>query len=1298
MVTQRTYKNENRFQPINAFLIKGSSSNAKPEIHSQCPAQNSDPTSFTMPTSPFDIPEIASVIASYISRSDLVRCARVSRSYHDMFIPFVWKTIDFFSLDVREEPDEEGHLMTPYQEGKLPFIEELTLTFQVSEEVAKMIAEHCTGLKVLNILTAIVSDESLAILIPGDRSQTADVDPDHQSNTRKTRFPTNLVSLIFKNCWEVAGPSCLEAVALLGPQLKRLYLDNFEDITDQAMINAVRRCPNLIDLRLNSITITDEFLKTMAQDFPPSDFISTPGLHRRPLGHLNLDWMSEVSNEGVIPVVMACRSTLKTLSLQDVRGVNDKLLFVLFEVLQNEKVTEGLKVALDLTTQVSALQLFDDKTPIMHHKFSPNTVLTEIRLSHCHDVTDVGFKTLFRYATELASISLEGTDVKDGALMVLAETYRNQMTALGLGVPTAWREHVLADARVQAMSREGGAAEGHQAITTAVINATKDSDTRLGRLRRLSLYGSYHITNKGVRAIVRSCVGLEFLDIGDCPGLSLGLFQGPWASLRLKDLSMSKMALEITPEDPEDLDGEDLDEDPDDEDPDFEEVDEIRGFYRALRAASYEEELVECSRFPLATAPYPQEDDFDGTGNYDHMALPLIYDYRGRQLGNAQKRNTPRQRAILRQFYSKLGELSQLQALNMSYCEFRVRIKDGLELVLPGLQQNLINWDLDLADGYNIENSELEFIGKHFGYGYDFADKKDCNQARLEGKTRPAKLQKLLLLERAYKHVSPEVATWLTITSKIRDEDMEMIVEHCIGLKVLHFVDAHVTAESLAVLISSDRNLTEDTDPDHQSKRRKIRFPSNLESLRSPTQTPLNRFKDITDHDMINVVRRCPNLVALKLKSTTISDRFFMTLALEFPPSDCTPTSRRYRQRLEALNLDLTKVSEEMILPVVMACRSTLKTLSVMHLEGVNDKLLFALVKGLNNETPTEGPKIVPDLTIQANPLENTNDKTPIMLHPFSPNTVLTEIRLSQSFGLTETGLQALFRFAIELVSIHLCTCNVEDNVLMVLAETYRTRMKALGLGVPAAWREQVLADEKVQAMARQKAAAGGHQGVCSAATSATEESMICDDNDAKVFTGGHVPGGLKSLSLRRCKFNTNKGVRAILRSCVGLELLNVGGSSGLTLELFQGPWASLRLKDLNISKMALEITPQHPEDLGDGHTFYRAKRAASYEEELAESVRFPLATVPYPQEDDFDERGNYDHMSMRVDDYDDHGNVVRRNNPRQRAILRQLYSKLGQLSQLQALNMSYCSFRVRVKDGLHLILSGLQENLTSWS
>ncbi|KAF9950726.1 hypothetical protein BGZ72_007662 [Mortierella alpina] len=680
-----------------------------PKMHALLPARPSEVMSNTSHMSPFDIPEIASLIVSFIPKlSDLARCARVSRSLHDICIPFLWKDVPFRKEHVGEGPRfDQGYHVGFFRYGRLGFIKELTI-YDGSDGDMEMIAENCPGLKVLNCYDAQVTTENLAILIPSDRNQAREGDLDGRSKRRKTRFPSHLESVSIISCRNLTGPACLEIVSLLGPQLKRLSLHYIKGIIDQDMIKFVRRCPNLVDLQFMATTITDGFLLSFAREFLPSDSISSSGSRRQLLKNLNLD-KSEVSGDGILPVVMACRSTLKTLSAQFVKDIDDKVLFALVKDPVNKNATESSKVVQDLTTPTSTPDHAGDNTPIMHHRFSPNTVLTEIRLGVTDSLTDAGYQVLFRFATELVSIELDRCGVEDGALMVLAETYRSRMEALGLGVPAAWRQHVLAEEGVQAMARDEAAIYGSKSSSDSGIKVFKNGHVP-GGLRRLHLRARENITNKGVRAILRSCVGLEFLDIGKTFELTLELFNGPWACSGIKDLNISWLALEVAAKDLEN--GEDG----------------LKG-YEAKHLARYREELLESLRFPLSIDPYPQEDDFDEDGDYDHMARPI-----GKYDGDCEltRENTPRRRAILREFYSKLGQLSQLRTFVMDHCKFRVRVKDGLELALPGLQQNLIDWKFDLGYGYQMGNSELEFIGKHFGYGDDFAVAEDDGHEQWE--------------------------------------------------------------------------------------------------------------------------------------------------------------------------------------------------------------------------------------------------------------------------------------------------------------------------------------------------------------------------------------------------------------------------------------------------------------------------------------------------------------------------------------------------------------------------------------
>ncbi|CAO3566208.1 unnamed protein product [Mortierella alpina] len=913
--------------------------------------------------SPFDIPELASLIASFISdNSDLARCARVSHSLHDICTPILWNTICLSSAAAtRVWHRDSGFRMGLIRYSKLCPIEQLHLTHTlVQDGDMELIAENCTRLKALDLTATNVTTETLRVLIHSDPNRTRDTgagegvkkrkikaglsmkkfrgssqhadeevefededgsgqdemdldasartirnpelteteterEPDSQyesvgielstateseqdSNQPtgpifvksrasallqppipqhrragsarpvkfkgiKTRFPFFLESLTLKRCPNLVGPSCLEVVSLLGPQLKRLVLNHVSDITDQDMIKFVKHCPNLVELQLRGTEITDEFLTSFAQEFHPPDSSSDLSKHRQCLENLNLD-MTSATTTGLLPMIKACRSNLNTLSMHHLHGVADDVLFALFEDPSNENATKISMTGPYLTTQAVVLGLPSDIASITTHRFSPNTVLTDIHLAFCSLITDTGFEILFRFATELVSVDLSGCELKDDTLMVLAESYRNRMKMLGLGIPAAWKEHVIAEEnRVQALDQNTTVADGHQDVGSIATHSTtittpntaitpsaptrdpqssSDIDCKVfkdgrvpGGLRKLLLPHCKHLTNKGARAILRSCVGLEVLDIGNCSGLTLELFQGPWACSGITDLHMESMALQVTLVDLGFVHYEDTTE---------------------RRKQLLEEDMEWFWRFPSTMSPYSPAEDYDEDGQYDHIVMPIGrchavsseaslsdemddddsdmendddsvveddedeansgqgsiagsdglsddegwegYDRRRKaRRKNAQqrpvpsdlRRNTDRQRGILKAFYSKLGQLSRLRILNMTNCNFRTRVKDGLELVLPALQQNLVEWRLNLIPSYRLQNAELEFFGKHFGYGRDYPrdekgevgdDDRVQEQTIHESKTRTGKLKVLLLEAHSEQLLDPEVLDW----------------------------------------------------------------------------------------------------------------------------------------------------------------------------------------------------------------------------------------------------------------------------------------------------------------------------------------------------------------------------------------------------------------------------------------------------------------------------------------------------------------------------------------------------------
>ncbi|KAF9289796.1 hypothetical protein BGZ68_008641 [Mortierella alpina] len=154
------------------------------------------------------------------------------------------------------------------------------------------------------------------------------------------------------------------------------------------------------------------------------------------------------------------------------------------------------------------------------------------------------------------------------------------------------------------------------------------------------------------------------------------------------------------------------------------------------------------------------EIDAEDSSSDDDRRRNAIPRMAGRQLvPRATNRNNPRQRAVLRAIDSRLGQLNHLRIMNTSLCDFRVRIKDDLGLVLSGMQQNLVEWKLNLVARYRMFESELMFFGKHFGCGRDSRTGENTPQERLEINTRKAQLQTLVLDVAVVRSINPAVAS-----------------------------------------------------------------------------------------------------------------------------------------------------------------------------------------------------------------------------------------------------------------------------------------------------------------------------------------------------------------------------------------------------------------------------------------------------------------------------------------------------------------------------------------------------------
>ncbi|KAG9066958.1 hypothetical protein KI688_012870 [Linnemannia hyalina] len=590
----------------------------------------------------------------------------------------------------------------------------------------------------------------------------------------KTQFPFFLEELVLNRCRNLTGASVLKLVSRLGPQLKRLHLNHVAELSDRDVLDFMKHVPQLVEINVKGTDVTDTFLQGLAELTAGAGSEAGPGAGagagagaggRAGLEALNLN-MLNVSPAGLIPLIKANKSTFKSLALEHNHAATNEVLYAFIEVPNNDKKATAVTQKTQSTKKGAS--------SIPSRAFSLNTVLTSLRVSYCTTLSEKGFAILFTAATELQTVEIDGTSVGDESLLALAATYRDRMKRLGYGVPASWREFEIAEDEILIAEH---AKKPSEAGAAALLRKTLGFDPTLkvysghtvtGGLRRLSMKHCPRITNKGLRAIVRSCVNLEGLNVSNCGRISIEIFNGPWACTQLVNLMIAGMPLELMPG-------------------------TTTGYTTLVK-----EETLERQRFPLQEEEFPAKWEFNYQGYYDYIVIPtresdglddeddededegddeeLLDDAsiiaaikaavaavaakqaaknkakkaasakaetirckfpadgktRILRLPPLKDRNTNAQRALLKQFYTKLGLLKNLYYFDMSQCCFRVRPKDGLDLVLPGLQQSLDTWNLYRPPGYTLHDSDLEFFGRYFGQG-----REDC----------PIKMEKLDIVE-----------------------------------------------------------------------------------------------------------------------------------------------------------------------------------------------------------------------------------------------------------------------------------------------------------------------------------------------------------------------------------------------------------------------------------------------------------------------------------------------------------------------------------------------------------------------
>ncbi|KAK3818536.1 MAG: hypothetical protein J3Q66DRAFT_429748 [Benniella sp.] len=554
----------------------------------------------------------------------------------------------------------------------------------------------------------------------------------------KEQFPYFLEELILNKCPELLGTTCLPIISRLGPQLTHLALDRVKDVMDEDMLHVWRHCINLRGLSLHGTDITDILLAAMTESMNASPGSSTTHnsttsgfssastvqrVSRLPLTYLDvLD--THVSEMGLVSMIRASRDTLTSIATH-----TDELAYkVIFALVEESRTAEAQVVQFDLDLEEQA-----DHGPIKR-TFITNTVLTFINFTGQPGRFEDAFEQLFRYATELSTICLETCLVSDESLLILAENYRKRMERQGLGVPNAWYQHELGNKRFE------GSEKQDQLIGKGPLTPPPRfyaGGKVVGGLKVLWLKDCYAVGNKGIRAIVRSCVGLERLGLIGYSWVSLRVFRGPWACLDLVELDISEVSVG------------------------YREI----GVMMEMNEEGGEDEHAEAMRFPIAPVKdFNTRLDFDSDGNYDYISKPSsedddddywryedgweldgkeedinddygidddhdddsdateIYGDDGKPMNLKYpplgRRNQTAHRTTLREFYKRLGQLKHLRKLNMAKSDYRIRIHDGLHFVLPGLQNSLEEWNITRYPEYRLHHHELAWIGKHFGYGF----------------------------------------------------------------------------------------------------------------------------------------------------------------------------------------------------------------------------------------------------------------------------------------------------------------------------------------------------------------------------------------------------------------------------------------------------------------------------------------------------------------------------------------------------------------------------------------------------
>ncbi|KAF9578394.1 hypothetical protein BGW38_005814 [Lunasporangiospora selenospora] len=452
----------------------------------------------------------------------------------------------------------------------------------------------------------------------------------------------------------------LDTIGHLGPQLHKLNLTGVSGVSDKLVLKLLGRCHNVTLIGLEGAAATDALLTKLPT--------LTPRLKTLLLVN------AKASAKGLVPLI---RSSPLLKFIRVNRGTP--------RLVNSDVIKALVEKKLILTTPSTPPTPAQIPGPYMF-----NTTLTGISFQGVTVVDDTAFLTLMTFATALEQVTLDKTKVKDEALLALAKTSRNRILEHGFALPDAWIQHNDAEIRL-------GCHVGNADQTRAVPNLTGPVQ---GGLRVVSLLGCPNVTNKGIRVLVRSCPNLTALVISECPKVSLQLFQGPWAARKFDILSIRDLAFVVKPRKGAEAIVQ-------------EEKRELRRF--PLRIESFADANIETILKETLFDPITTIKSQASTWTWDEtQSIPLTGP---RVKISASAHNHACQKALLKQFYEKLATMDRLASLDMNGVDFRVHVRDGLDLALPGLQKSLLQWHLFQSPPYHIDAKDMLWIGKYFGDG-----------------------------------------------------------------------------------------------------------------------------------------------------------------------------------------------------------------------------------------------------------------------------------------------------------------------------------------------------------------------------------------------------------------------------------------------------------------------------------------------------------------------------------------------------------------------------------------------------